>query len=373
MKCLERIILSFIIMLGVEMSPVMAQDCKQVRLAANQIRVTQANVSHQDGLMVMTMKLNLDSLQLPTNMRLIYTPMVVSADTTLLFPRVVVNGRRQQIMYERNAGKKSSVDGMALLSSDKVVRREKGKLQEVDYQATMPVDDKLFTDYDLMIHEDLCGCGDLQDGNDIPLLSYHQPLPSVPVEISKPEVAEKEKALRIFHLDKRCYIDFPVDQTTLYVDYHRNAAQLDSIVNTINALKQDTALEVVSINIHGFASPESPYQHNAYLAEHRAKAILAYVRRMVNLPDSIFSVSSTPEDWEGLRSYIQDSNLEHKDAILAIAHDEGLQPDAREAKIKKLYPSEYRFMLNTWYPYLRHTDYHIAYRVKRVEEIEVKK
>lgn len=86
MKYLERIILLFAVMLGVGMSPVMAQDCKQVKLAANQIKVTQANISHQDGLMVMTLKLNLDSLQLPTNMRLVYTPMLISADSTLLFP-----------------------------------------------------------------------------------------------------------------------------------------------------------------------------------------------------------------------------------------------------------------------------------------------
>lgn len=372
MKCLERFFLSLAVMLGMGMSPIMAQDCKQARLAANQIRVTQANVSRLDGLMVMTMKLNLDSLQLPSNMRLVYTPMVVSADSTLFFPRVIVNGRRQQIMYERGVGKHAD-DGLAILSTDKVVRRINDKPQVVEYQAAMPVAQSLFTDYDLKIHEDLCGCGDLQDGNDIQILSYQQPTPKAPVERAKTDLTDKEKALRIFHLDKRCYIDFPVDQTTLYVDYHRNAAQLDSIVRTINALKEDTALEVVSIKIHGFASPESPYQHNAYLAEHRAKAILAYVRRMVNLPDSVFSVSTTAEDWEGLRNFIQDSNLEHKSAILSIAQDESLKPDDREAKIKRLYPIEYRFMLNTWYPYLRHTDYHIAYRVKRVEEIEVKK
>lgn len=373
MKYLERIILLFAVMLGVGMCPVMAQDCKQVKLAANQIKVTQANISHQDGLMVMTLKLNLDSLLLPTNMRLVYTPMLISADSTLLFPRVIVNGRRQQIMYERSNAKGNKVERQGNYFADRVVRRENGKPQELNYQFTLPIDNGLFADYDFKIHEDLCGCGDLQDGNDILLLSYRHPEQPACDRTSKSELADREKALRIFHLDKRCYIDFPVDQTQLYVDYHRNAAQLDSIVNTIRALKEDSALEVVSINIHGFASPESSYQHNAYLAEHRAKAILAYVRCMVNLPDSVFSVSSTAEDWEGLRSYIQDSNLEHKTSILAIAQDESLKPDEREAKIKKLYPSEYRFMLNTWYPYLRHTDYHIAYRVKRVEEVEVNK
>ena len=178
------------------------------------------------------------------------------------------------------------------------------------------------------------------------------------------------EAVKVRHLDKRAYIDFPVDRIELHADYRRNPAQLDSIVRTINALKDDKNLEVSSINIHGYASPESPYSHNDYLAKNRAKTLTEYVRRMVNLPNSLFTVSSTAEDWDGLRKYIQESNLEHKSEILAIANDESLAPDAREWKIKKQYPSEYCFMLDTWYPALRHSDYHITYKVKpfNVEE-----
>ena len=180
------------------------------------------------------------------------------------------------------------------------------------------------------------------------------------------------EAVKIRHLDKRAYIDFPVDKITLYPEYRRNPAQLDSIITTINALKEDKNLEVSAINIHGFASPESPYSHNEYLAKNRAKLLAEYVRRMVKLPDSIFSVSSTPEDWEGLKTYVKESNLEHKMEILAIANDERLTPDAREWKIKKQYPSEYRFMLDTWYPALRHSDYHITYKVKPFSVEEAK-
>ena len=201
-----------------------------------------------------------------------------------------------------------------------------------------------------------------------------QPAPVAPVQrnIQLVAVQPKVEAVKIRHLDKRAYIDFPVDKITLYPEYRRNPAQLDSIITTINALKEDKNLEVSGINIHGFASPESPYKHNEYLAKNRAKTLTEYVRRMVNLPDSIFSVSSTPEDWEGLIAYVKDSNLEHKSEILAIASDERLNPDVREAKMKKQYPSEYRFMLATWYPALRHSDYHITYKVKPFDVAEAK-
>ena len=337
-------------------SSMMAQDCHQaIRLAANKIHVSKLNVARQDEFMTVAMSLNLDSLELPTNSQLIYTPVLKTTHGTAKLPEIVINGRRQQIMYQRGVGKRNFSD-KAL-----VVRRNNHHRQDVSYQATIPVE-KGLKNFDLNLHEDLCGCGDLQDGRDFTLNRHRQPM----AVFVKPQA----EGVKIRHLDKRAYIDFPVDRTELHADYRRNPAQLDSIITTINALKNDKNLSVSAINIHGYASPESPYTHNDYLAKNRAKTLTDYVRRMVKLPNEIFSVSSTPEDWEGLRNYIKESNLEHKQEILAIACDESLNPDAREWRIKMTYPEEYRFMLDTWYPALRHSDYHITYKVKpfNVEE-----
>lgn len=124
------------------------------------------------------------------------------------------------------------------------------------------------------------------------------------------------EAPKIRHLDKRAYIDFPVNRIELRADYRRNPAQLDSIITTIKALKADNNLQVMGINIHGFASPEGSYKHNDYLAKNRAITLTEYVRKMVELPDSIFAVSSTAEDWDGLREYIRASNLEKRSSFL---------------------------------------------------------
>ena len=110
---------------------------------------------------------------------------------------------------------------------------------------------------------------------------------------------------------------------------------------------------ISSIDIHGYASPESPYDHNDYLARERAKTLKDYVRNLVALDDKLFTVSHTAENWDGLIAYLRDSNLDNKDAILAIIDDDKLNPDAREWKIKREYPKDYRFMLDTWYPALR--------------------
>lgn len=339
--------------------PLAAQDCKSLKLASDKIKVSNVQMSHHNDLITVAMDLNLDSLNLPTNNQLVYTPMIKHKGELLKMPEIVINGRRQQIMYDRGVGKKQ----LQLSPEALVVKRNNKKQQTVKYLASVPLSSKE-RNYDLEIHEDLCGCGDLQDGTDFTITRRRQPVAS----FVRPEV----EAVKVRHLDKRAYIDFPVDRIELHPDYRRNPAQLDSIIRTINALKEDKNLEVSGINIHGYASPESPYTHNDYLAKNRAKTLTEYVRRMVKLPNNLFTVSSTPEDWDGLIAYIQDSNLEHKDAILAIIADKNLNADARELKIKKQYPSEYRFMLHTWYPALRHSDYRITYKVKPFDVEEAK-
>lgn len=217
------------------------------------------------------------------------------------------------------------------------------------------------------------GRADEKRSTDAPQIieTIHQPKQNVlkPVLQLQAVVAEAPK---IRHLDKRAYIDFPVNRIELRADYRRNPAQLDSIITTIKALKADKNLQVMAINIHGFASPEGTYQHNDYLAKNRARTLTEYVRKMVELPDSIFTVSSTAEDWDGLREYIRTSDLEKKEVLLAIAQDETLSPDARDAKLKKQYPAQYRNLLTTCYPALRHSDYHITYKVKPFDVEEAK-
>ena len=96
------------------------------------------------------------------------------------------------------------------------------------------------------------------------------------------------------------------------------------------------------------------------------------MRRLVDLDSDVFKVTSTPEDWEGLRQALREGNLEDRDAILAIAEDESLDPDAREWRIKKNYPKQYRFMLDNYYPALRHSDYVVSYTVRPFSVEEAK-
>lgn len=332
------------------------------RLANNEIRVTRAEATPQGNNMLVTLQLNLDSLRLRKSNQLVYTPVLHTGTDDIRLPEIVLNGRNEDVLYRRGDFNGKYSDGAI------AVARKNGKAQTVDYAVSVPLK-QMPKDYRLDIQEDLCGCGDIENDNVYTLYNYKHKEP-VTLALIQPKV----EAEKIRHLDKRAYIDFPVDRTELHPDYRRNPAQLDSILTTINTLKADRNLEVSNITIHGYASPEGSYAHNTDLAAGRAKTLTDYVRRMVQLPAKIFKVESTPEDWDGFRQYLTNSpSIDHASEILAIANDESLTYDQRDWKIKTTYPTEYRYILQNWYPALRHSDYHITYRVKPFDVEEAKR
>ncbi len=335
-------------------APLLAQTTAP-RLANNGIVVSNRKVERTEQILVVGLRLNLDSLRLKARQRLVYTPMVKAGGETRTLPPIVVNGRREDVAFQRYAHKDYADDAT-------VVRRKNGTAQAVDYSAVVPYEEWM-KNADVVIAEDVCGCGNIDEQNLVTLRKFRTP---VMAYLRPAAEAVKERSL-----DKTAYIDFPVDQTVLYPDYRRNPSELDSIVNTINVVKQDKNVTIRRIDIHGFASPESPYTHNDYLAGTRALTLKNYVRRLVALDESVFTVSHTAENWEGLRRHVAGSNLEHRDAILALI-DADMDPDAKEWKIKSTYPEEYKFMLATWYPALRRSDYHINYVVRPFSVDEAK-
>ena len=85
--------------------------------------------------------------------------------------------------------------------------------------------------------------------------------------------------------------------------------------------------------------------------------------------DDFIITSYEAEDWDGLREYVAASSLVHKNEILAII-DSALDPDPKELKIRKEYPSDYKFLLDNCYPALRHSDYVIEYKIKSYVDLD---
>ena len=177
--------------------------------------------------------------------------------------------------------------------------------------------------------------------------------PSYELAYIEPQ-AEKEKSR---HLSGQAYLSFIVNKTDIRRDYRNNAVELSKVEETINVVRKDPNTTITHIDIHGYASPEGSYANNTRLAEGRAQAFKDYVQQLIDLPANIFSVASTPEDWEGLVSKIENP------AILAIAKSDA-EPDAKERQLKQRYPAQWKQLLADVFPTLRHSDYRVSYTIR---------
>ncbi|MDE6651887.1 MAG: hypothetical protein K2K08_05720, partial [Paramuribaculum sp.] len=149
----------------------------------------------------------------------------------------------------------------------------------------------------------------------------------------------------------------------IYPDYRRNTVELAKIQATIDSVHNDKDITINALSIKGFASPEGPWDNNVRLAKGRTAALKAYVEQLYKFPHDFITTSYDPEDWGGLRAYVEKSNITNREAILSLI-DSNLEPDAKNAKLENTYPEQYKFLLANVYPALRHSDYRIEYTIR---------
>lgn len=330
----------------------------QNSLLNNQIQIQNLTVNRVGKDLTLNMDVNMDKLKMGSNRSVVLTPVVEKDSNNKNFRSMMLNGRRQQIMYERGNRKKNYPDAIG-------IKRNNNKAQTVHYSQSIPYQSWM-NGGKVRIAQDLCGCGHIQEQDKTDLCDYTNKVPQLMMGYQKP-IEEKTK---VREKEGIAYLDFPLDKTTIYPDYRRNPQELAKIIETINTVKNDKDVNIKDIQIHGFASPEGTYKHNTMLAQGRANALKEYVKKLCEFKDNQFSaVESTPENWAGLREYIAASNMTNKDAILKMI-DSDKNADAKEASIKKAYPKEYASLLKDCYPGLRRSNYIVKYNVKNFDLAE---
>ena len=216
------------------------------------------------------------------------------------------------------------------------------------------------------------------------LKSHCQPVVPVVVDVPEPPkpepykpqyrlayVTPKAELQKTRQLSGRAFIDFVVNKTDIRTDYRGNAAELAKVQQTIDVVRRDTFTTITHVSIHGYASPEGSYQNNTRLAAGRAQAFATYVQGLVVSASErykagdLFTVQSTPEDWEGLEKYLGTPATDLGDPkLLAIIRDASLSPDQKERELKRQFPQQWRYMLENIFPALRHSDYEVTYTVR---------
>lgn len=333
-------------------------DDSQLRLAGGKILIDSVLTQKKSDSLKVAFRLHLDSLQLKSEQQLVFTPLIAGEDTIALNP-IIINGKNQNIRYLRKSSKLKNSQAV-------VVRRRNDTEQQVLFSQTLPYR-KWMKAFNLSMTEDLCGCGDLMN-QDTTQMATIQPTP----RISRDHyVKPKAEAIKVRAEKGEAYLSFKLNKSDILADFRENASELGKITSTIDLVKNDKDVSITNIDIHGYASPDGPYDNNVRLANNRAAALRNYVCNLYTIDKKLFTYHATPEDWEGFKKKVEASNLADKSAILAVANS-SLAPDAKDLKIKKLYPASYRYIMSEIYPRLRHSDYTVTYTVRPFDIEEAK-
>lgn len=302
--------------------------------------------------LILDLNMNLEKLHVASNQCVLLTPRIVNGNDSITLPAVAVYGRRRYYYYLRNNG-----DDM-LSGKDEMTFLAKDKPAEIDYHRVFGYQEWMDGAKVTLQRVDRGCCSDILRQQYGEIGRHHEKFFPELVYIQPKENREKRR-----ELTGQAFIDFPVDQTVIYPDYRRNTIELAKIRNTIDTIRNDRDARIDTVWLKGFASPESPYRHNTDLAIGRTAALKKYIQQLYRFDNVTMLTDYEPEDWAGLRKFVDETNLDHRDEILALI-DSDMDPDAKEAKIKKLYPADYKFMHQEFYPALRHTDYRVSYVIR---------
>ena len=352
---MKRTIFILAILLGIgNMLKTMAQSTRDITPG---VSIENFNMNREGKYLTVEMNLDLNKLNVDANRAVLLTPRLVNGTDSLDLPSVGIYGRRRYYYYVRNGiGSISGENETVYRVSDKPDNVAYNNLSE--YEGWMD-------GATLKFHRSDWGCCH-------EILAEYEGIVGRHREAFFPKlvfVQPKAEIMKSRSLSGSAYIDFPVDQTVIYPDYRRNTVELGKIQATIDSVRNDKDVTITSVWLKGFASPESPYKHNTELAIGRTAALKKHIGQLYHFADSIIQTDYEPEDWEGLRRYVEQSNINHREKILTMI-DSDIEPDAKETKIKRTYPEEYRFMLQHFYPALRHTDYRINYTIRTFSEVE---
>lgn len=321
------------------------------------LTVSSASMKRNAALMTVGLDMNLADFALDGYRVTVFTPAIVGERDSLLLHPVGLYSRNRWYQYLRSG------DG-PVGGADEMTIRWSERPDELAYTETVPYAEWMNGAQLVLLRRDYACCRELIFEDSDPLLGYREVSYTPEFRYAQPVAAEAKTR----ELSGRAFIDFPVNRTEISPNYRGNAGELQKIVATIDSVRNDADVTVTALSIKGFASPEGSYDNNARLAKGRTEALKQYVQALYHFPADFITTDYEPEDWQGLREYVEKSNMPEREGLLAII-DGTLAPDPKNSKIQTTYPEVYKFLLATVYPALRHSDYRIEYTIRSFTDV----
>lgn len=353
------------------------------------ISVRDLSIQRSGDNCVVSMQLVLDSVHMRSNHQVFITPYLENGTESVQLPSIVLSGRNMHYQYLRTG--KTKATGKTKYE----IREEiyhKGGVGAVKYSEMTEMQPWMLNkDASLALHFDSCGCGKLKGQRKQLIPLNLNPLDNMLIVPYPSPVPEKDV---IAKHEGRAKVQFQVDKFELHEEVYTytnritkrrhtidNREQLQLIDDSLRYALKTPNVELVKLEICGFASPESPYSHNEYLAQNRAKAVMMYLEKHEGIADSICSYDAVPENWADFRQQVlaaKDITEKQRADLLALIDRPCHSPldyDRKEKELNtspafaKLYKEKIR---PDWFPDLRYTQFAFYTHLKPLTDEQLK-
>lgn len=319
-------------------------------LPGNQVRVMNQNVTKSDNAVKVDIDFSISPTKLKSNKGIILIPMIVNNEDTARMPAVEVMGRKRYIYYQRNG--KTATPYPAV-----VTRHTKDEGKNIHYSHVLAYEPWM-KNSQLVIGQDKCGCNQSLIGDNL-LATIDNVLKEKP----KPVQQERREVTNTRQETGSARLNFPINQFKIDPSLGNNASEIKKIKQVIDMVKNDKNVRITAITLHGYASPDGKYSLNEKLAYNRTRALFDYLKKQYPAEDNLFEMTSTAEDWEGVRRYVNEYEVPDKQKVLDILDNDKLTPDQKEQQIRQKAPAAHRDFIKNLYPSLRRTDYTVSYEI----------
>ena len=320
----------------------------------NGVTVESYTMERSGNYIVVDLVLDITDLNIKSSQAAILTPHIVRDKQSRELRSVGIFGRNRHFYYARN--EKSNP-----ITTNDLYYRENKAPNKVAYHDVVPFEEWM-NGCRLIFEREDCGCAGNTSNQEAKVLI--EQFPMKPYHPQLIYVRPQASGDKIYTISGSAFVDFPVNKMDIRPDYRNNKEEIAKITGTIDSVREDKDMTINSISIKGFASPESPYSNNERLAKGRTEALRRYVESLYKFEDGFIATSYEPEDWAGLEKFVAESDIKHKEEILATIHSER-EPDNKEWWIKKNWREDYNYLYIHCYPALRHSDYTIEYTVRK--------
>ena len=350
------------------------QDSEGQKQVSSRNRVQYiTNQMRQEGdSLVVDMDIDMSRMNLQTNHAQILTPVIASRSEEIELPKVMIQGTARNKAFVRELELNDQAYDDFENNLPYAIVKPKSRL---NYRMSVPFEPWMSDAY-LDVEEDLCGCGDESKiarsrvFDELTKEVIAEPVYNVRPQLAyiHPEVEAVKRRLEVGN----AYLSFPRGKNEIFPTFGNNPVELAKIDNMIKTISSNKDITVQGVYMTGYASPESSLKFNMELSSSRAESMMRYFMKNSDIAPHLFETHTGGEDWDGLRSLLEDYPLSNKSEIFHLMNTI-YDLDDRERAISRVAGGQpYKVMYEVLYPRLRRVMCEVNYTVRDFSTEEAK-